>query len=135
MGDFGDAANMGFLIGGQLTRPLGATLKLRINADYARNGFSDLVAGLIGDGNWTRFGAMANVLYPFGGEMGVYGLGGLGFYSTNTDLSGSEAFNDLAWNLGAGFGKGRWFAEARYQSIMADGSSLTSLPIVFGIRF
>lgn len=134
MGDFGDVAKMGFVVGGQFSMPLGEILKLRLNADYARNGFHDDVVALLGDGNWTRLGIMANVVYPIGGEMGAYGLGGLGFNSVNTDLSGSEAESDLAWNLGFGVGKGRWFVEARYQSIMSD-PNLTSLPIVFGIRF
>lgn len=134
MGDFADAAKMGFVVGGQFTMPLGEILKLRLNADYAINGFHDDLVTFIGDGNWTRLGVMANVIYPIGGEMGLYGLGGLGFNSVNTDLDGSEAEGDLAWNLGVGLGKGRWFVEARYQSIMSD-TDLTSLPIVFGIRF
>lgn len=134
MGDFADVSKMGFVVGGQFTMPLGEMLKFRLNADYARNGFHDDVVSLLGDGNWTRLGVMANVIYPFGGEMGLYGLGGLGYNSVNTDLDGSDAESDLAWNVGAGLGKGRWFVEARYQSIMSD-PNLTSLPIVFGIRF
>ena len=134
MGDFADVAKMGFLVGGQYTMPLGETFKLRLNADYARNGFHDDVVSLLGDGNWTRLGGMANLIYPFGGEMGLYGLGGVGFYSVNTDLSGSEAESKLAWNVGAGLGKGRWFVEARYQTVTLD-PAMNSLPIVFGIRF
>ena len=134
MGDFADLANMGFVIGGQFTMPLGEVLKFRLNADYAMNGFHDDLVNFLGDGNFTRLGVMANVIYPIGGEMGLYGLGGLGFNSVNTDLDGSEAEGDVAWNLGVGLGKGRWFVEARYQSIMSD-PNLTSLPIVFGLRF
>lgn len=134
MGDFADVGKMGFVIGGQYSMPLGETFKLRFNADYARNAFHDDVVGLLGDGNWTRLGVMANVVYPFGGEMGLYGLGGLGFNSVNTDLDGSDAESKLAWNLGAGLGKGRWFVEARYQVVTLD-PAMNSLPIVFGIRF
>jgi hypothetical protein len=134
MGDFADLAKMGFVVGGQFSMPLGEILKFRLNADYARNGFHDDVVAFIGDGNWTRLGVMANVIYPIGGEMGAYGLGGLGYYSLGSDVDGTDSEQDLAWNLGFGVGKGRWFVEARYQSIMND-PNLTSLPIVFGIRF
>ncbi len=130
MGDFGDGADMGITVGGSWTRGLNDMFKLRINADYARFEASGGV-----DATFSQLGAMANLVHDYKG--GMYALAGLGFVNQTADIAGfgSTSESDLAWNVGGGFNVNKWFIEARYQSVMTDGSATTSLPIVFGIRF
>ena len=126
MGDFGDAADMGFQVGGSWTKGLNDMFKLRINADYSRLGTK------VADGTFTQLGALANLVHDYKG--GMYALAGLGMINTTIDVGGINDSNaDLAWNVGGGFNVNKWFIEARYQSINADGGSVNSLPIVFGI--
>lgn len=138
MGDFGDAADLGFTVGGQYAIPLKDALGLRINADWSRFG---LPSGV--DGNWQLLGLMANLTYDINTGSGFkpYLLGGLGYYNYKLDIDGlgSGDESDLAWNIGAGYnfeisGK-KLFAEIRYLSIQAEGDALTTLPVVIGIRF
>lgn len=138
MGDFGDAAELGFLIGGQYSIPLQNALGLRFNADWSRFGLPD---GF--DGSWTMLGAMANLTYNIETGTGLkpYLLGGLGFYNTKLDIDGlgSDDSSDLAFNIGAGYnftaGGRSLFTEIRYVSIQGEGDALTMLPITIGIRF
>ena len=129
MGDFGDAADMGFQVGGSWTKGLNDMFKLRINADYSNLGTKGV------DGTWTQIGAMANLVHDY--KVGMYALAGLGMVNTKIDITGlgNDSSSDLAWNVGGGFNVNKWFIEARYQSINADGGSINSLPIVFGWRF
>jgi hypothetical protein len=132
MGDFGDVAKMGFHVGGHWQTDLGDSgLKFRANLDYGRYGFSDDLAALAGDESWTMLGGVANIIYPVSS---IYLIGGLGYYSLSSSASGSSSDSNLAYNIGAGMGKGKWFAEVRYLSIQAD-PSLTTIPIVVGLRF
>lgn len=138
MGDFGDAADLGFLIGGQYSMPLQNALGLRFNADWNRFGLPDDI-----DGNWSLLGAMANLTYDIGTGTGLkpYLIGGLGFYQYSLDVGGTNIGDDsdLAFNVGAGYnftaGNRNLFAEIRYLSIMAEGTSINMLPITIGIRF
>lgn len=138
MGDFGDAAELGFQLGGQFAIPMQGPLGLRFNADWSRFGLPDNV-----DGSWTLLGAMANLTYDIGTDTGFhpYLLGGLGFYQYKLDVDGlgSADDSDLAFNIGAGYhfnaGNSKLFAEIRYVSIMAEGDALTMLPVTIGIRF
>lgn len=138
MGDFGDAADLGFQIGGQYSMPLKNALGLRINADWNRFGLPDDV-----DGSWTLLGAMANVTYNIESGSGLkpYVLGGLGFYQYSLDIGGTNVGDDsgVAFNVGGGFnfmmGGRNLFAEVRYVSISADGDPLSMLPVSIGIRF
>jgi Outer membrane protein beta-barrel domain len=129
MGDFGDAVDMGFTVGGSWAKGLTDKVDFRLNADYARFGTKGV------DGTWSQLGVMANGVLKF--EGGMYGLAGLGFVNQTLDIDGlgSESEGDLAWNVGAGFNVNKWFIEARYQSVMSEGTATTSLPIVFGWRF
>lgn len=138
MGDFGDAADLGFTVGAQYAMPLKDALGLRFNADWSRFGLPDGV-----DGSWSLLGAMANVTYDIKTESGFapYVLGGIGFYQYTLDIDGlgSADESDLAWNVGAGYnfkwGERSLFAEIRYLSIQAEGDALNTLPVVIGFRF
>lgn len=138
MGDFGDAAELGFLVGGQYSIPLQNALGVRINADWNRFGLPDDV-----DGNWSLLGAMVNLTYNIETSTALkpYLLGGLGFYQYTLDIDGLGSSDDsgLGFNIGAGYnfmaGGRNLFAEIRYVSISTDGDALTMLPVTIGIRF
>ncbi len=127
-GDFGDVEDMGFQIGGAYSMMV-SKLNLRINVDYTRHGLSDI------DGSWSQLGAMVNGIFPFA-DKGVYGLVGLGYQNQTIDIDGlgNDSEGDLAWNAGIGYGKGKWYVEARYLSVMSDPNT-TSIPVVFGWKF
>ena len=133
LGDFADAAKAGYTFGAQMQFPIGERFAVRVNGDWTHNTFSTDVSDLIGDGHWTQVGLMANAVWPVN-QTGMYLLGGLGFYSVDSNAPGSDAESDLAYNVGAGVGRGRWFLEARYQSIQID-PAMNSMPIVFGWKF
>ena len=128
MGDFGDAADMGFGVGGAYAFQAGK-LNLRVNADWTRHSLSDL------DGSRSQLGAMVNAIFPIA-DKGFYAIGGLGFYSQTLDIDGlgSDSESDLAYNAGVGYGKGKWFVEAKYRSVLSDDAT-NSLPITFGWKF
>jgi len=138
MGDFGDAAELGFIVGGHWSRALGESLRLRVNVDLSRYG---LPSGT--DGNWMLIGGMANIVYPIQNESALkpYILGGLGMTRSSIDITGFGSSNstDLAFNAGVGFdfmmGSRGWFTEIKYVSVQGDGGSLDYLPIVLGIKF
>jgi opacity protein-like surface antigen len=138
MGDFGDAAELGFTVGGQWSRALGETLKLRINVDLSRYG---LPSGV--DGSWMLIGGMANIVYPFATEsnMKPYVLGGVGMTNAKVDITGfgEESSTELAFNGGVGYefsaGSRAWFVEVKYVSVQMDGGSLNYLPVTIGLKF
>lgn len=137
MGDFGDIADLGFDVGGHWQTGLGEKVMLRINADLSRYGLNGV------DGSATLLGGMANIVLPLHTQSAFkpYLLGGVGIYNTKIDITGlgNASSSDLAINVGAGYdfmmGSKKLFTEIRYVSIQTDGSSLTTLPIVIGIRF
>jgi opacity protein-like surface antigen len=138
MSDFGDAADLGFIVGGQWSTGLGERLNLRINVDLSRYGLPNNV-----DGNWMLIGGMANLVLPIHTESGFkpYVLGGLGITNAKLDVTGagSNSASKLAFNGGIGFdfmmGSRSWFTEVKFVSVQTDGSSLTYVPVVLGIKF
>jgi hypothetical protein len=139
MGDFGDAAGLGFHVGGHVALPLQGALGLRFDADFGRYG------GESGTGidNVTLLGGVANLVYRLQtqSELKPYILGGLGYYNTKITANGggSGDASDLAFNVGVGYdfkmGNSNLYTELRYLSIQGDGGSLNTLPIVIGLRF
>lgn len=137
MGDFGDVAELGFQVGGQLAMPLRERLGLRFNLDYSRYGIDGA------DGYWGLLGGVVNLTYDIETTSGLmpYVFGGLGYYNTKLDVDGlgSTDESDVAFNIGAGYnfsaGGRDLFVELRYLSIQTSGDALNTLPIVIGIRF
>lgn len=138
MGDFGDAAELGFIVGGHWMTGLGEKLKLRVNVDLSRYSLPDGI-----DGSWMLIGGMANIIFPIATESGFkpYVLGGLGMTNAKIDIDGfgNSSSTELAFNGGVGFdfmmGSRGWFTEIKFVSVQTDGSSLTYLPIVLGLKF
>lgn len=130
MGDFGDFANTGFILGGGLTlrAPL-MPVALRVDGDFNR--FTHETA----DEDVTVWALTANAqvapaLSP------VYFIGGVGAYS-------SSAFDNSSTDFGLNGGVGlriplttfNTFVEARFHSIFSEGGNTNYLPITFGIEF
>lgn len=139
MGDFGDATERGFIVGAQFTMPLGEKLKLRLNADLSRYGIADGV-----DGNWMLIGGMANLVIPIpsSSEPKAYVLGGVGVTDcAKLDITGSpnSSTSAVAFNGGLGFnfntGSPAWFTEVKFVSIRMEGSWMSYVPVVLGLKF
>lgn len=140
MGDFGDVADLGFVVGGQWSTGLGEKLMLRINVDVSRYGINPDLA----DGNFLLIGGMANIVFPVPTESGFkpYLLGGVGMTNSKANVTGGgggDSSTDLAFNGGAGFnfmmGSHTWFTEVKFVSVQTDGTSLTYVPVTLGIKF
>lgn len=138
MGDFADAAGLGFHVGGHVGIPLKNALSLRIDADYGRySGEDDL-----GIDNASLLGGVVNLVYKIEtqSELKPYILGGLGFYNWKFEGGGVTVDDsDLAFNVGVGYdfkmGGKSLFTELRFLSVQTDGDALNTLPIVIGLRF
>lgn len=146
-GDFGDAANMGFLVGGTMDlRPASLPVYFRADLAYQRWGLESVdFEGFDIDGNASQISLAGNVVLPFPteGMARPYILGGLGFYRTtlNLEIEGVED-DESETDLGFQFGGGVQFRlsgfdtylEARYHDVGGD-TDASYIPIVFGIKF
>ncbi len=139
LGDFGDAAKLGFLGQGHVTLKLAnAPISLRGDGFFQRHSIDGA------DGNFQIIGGTANVVYEFGAASPtkVYVIGGLGYYSVKVDItipgigSGSATESDIGVNGGAGIKfAGRLFVEGRFHNVFSEGSSTTFVPVVVGVSF
>lgn len=143
MGDFGDGFGTGFNVGAGLSiQPALLPVGLRFDGDYNRFGAKDVDGINVSIWALSANAVLAPALSP------IYGIGGIGFYSTG--LGGSNAPDvdsetDLGFNIGAGFRLPltgfNTFVEARYHHVMTkdsndpDTRNTQFVPIVFGISF
>lgn len=136
MGNYGDVDKAGWHVMGLIQLPISQSpIHLRFDAMYGQTSHK---SGF-GSGNTTLTGATADLLYHLGdhaAKVRPYVLGGLGFY--NVDAGGGSS-TKFTFGLGGGilFGVGTMhaFLETRYMSIQSSGSSLSFLPITFGLMF
>lgn len=119
---------------GVLQFPIGqAPIHGRVDAMYGQTSHD------VGSGSTTLTGATGNVVYHMGdraASLRPYILGGLGF--SNADLGGASE-TKLTFGAGGGvlfsIGTMHAFVEGRYMSVQTSGSSITFLPITFGLLF
>lgn len=142
IGDFGDAADVGFHIGalGEFSRP-SWPFTFRGEVTYHRNGLQDL------DANESILSFVPNIVFPFGDEAATarpYVIAGLGLYrvSRKIDVAGEEVSDSetkIGFNAGGGFNFNLsgfdTFIEARFHSAQTSGSSTNFIPISFGFKF
>ena len=135
MGDFGDAADMGFLVAGTLgMTPAALPVGLRFDVGYQSWGGE-------GDLSFSGIHGMGSAVFTIATEGGMrpYLLGGLGVYRMKVDIGVADATET---DLGIHFGGGidiplsgmSSYVEARYTNVFGDGD-MSFIPIVFGIRF
>lgn len=150
LGDFGDAADAGFHVGGLLDfKFAGSPVGLRVDGQWHRNGLKDF-EGINIDGNADiLFGAASLVFEPTtnaASSLAPYVLGGVGVYRvklTGDDFEGID--DDERSETKAGFNVGGGlkfklsgfdtFLEARYHYINSSEGSTSFIPISFGIVF
>ena len=151
IGDFGDAADVGFHLGGLIEyKPNALPLPLRGEITYNRNSLKE---GYFGtqfgnvDGNVSTLNFVGNVLVPFGDAASTarpYAIGGLGVYRMHFsgDVAGfdlSDTQTKFGLNVGGGFTFNlsgfETFVEARFHSVFAEGSNANFIPLSFGFKF
>ena len=151
VGDFGDAADVGFHFGGLIDyKPNAIPFNLRGEITYHRLGLPE---GAFGtgfedvDGNWGVLSFLGNAVFPFGDPASTarpYGLGGVGVYRMkqsgergNVDLSRTQT--KFGINLGGGFQFNlsgfETFVEARFHSVFTEGKNANFIPLSFGFKF
>lgn len=138
-----EVAEMGFRVGAGLEiRPAFSPVGLRFDGGFDRMGIDEDLLDLFGadDGNLTIWSLTANaVLSPVASPL--YFIGGVGFYSSEISVDGSDddSETDFGFNLGAGLSVPLTgfssFIEARWHNINTEGDNISFVPIVFGIRF
>ncbi len=146
MGDFGDAANLGFNITGSAEfRPAGFPFGLRADVQANRYGIDSEDDDV--DGSFLILGGQLNGVFNFPqtnpSAFRPYVLGGIGLHrvSVSVDDTDDEADPETAvsFNFGGGINFRAStldsFVEIRYQSVRTDDDPASFLPIVFGVRF
>lgn len=137
MGDFGDAADMGYAVGAMLQiKPPLAPVGFRVDGTYNR--FT--LKAPLDDENVNFLSGNASVVFDIAPTPMVtpYILGGVGlhrFSASGTDATENDFgfHGGIGLNVGlAGFGT---YIEARYVSVQTEGSSTNFIPITVGIKF
>jgi hypothetical protein len=133
MGDFGDAVNTGWRVGG-LVQLKPAALPVALRAEVGYQGFG----GKNGAPGGNILDVTANAIYDFAAAKDAttsfYVIGGPGIYNisdgggTKFGLNGGGGIN---FNL-SGF---KAFAEARFHTVFTEDSNTNIIPLTFGIRF
>jgi len=152
LGDFGDAAKMGWhALAGATFKPASLPVGIQIDGNYSQFSASDealAAADLPEDASVkTRLMfATANAVYSFKtaetSRLHPYLIGGLGVYNakaTGDDVpDGVESTTDFGINAGAGFnvaaGGASVFVEGRFHDVFTDGGSTQFVPITVGVR-
>lgn len=157
-GDFGDASDVGYTLGGHVLLAPASLQMLAFRGDVTFDSWK--TKSTIGDGSTRALGVMGNVILKPGSAMSIkpYAIGGLGL--VNSKSKGSVTSGGVTVtvegksnsDLGAQIGGGlefqlsgfTTFIEAKYMTVFAgtDDSSnnnnnnkLHWIPLTFGIRF
>jgi hypothetical protein len=142
IGDFGDAAELGFHGQGVVQFGL-AALPVGLRADVMYHA----LGGKEGLPDWSVIAGNLNAQLSMAGLVAQpYLIGGLGLYRSDvgdTRVDGitvdPEASTDFGINVGVGaqFNLSGFaaFLEARFHNIFVEGGSLRLIPITFGIMF
>ena len=147
LGDFGDAANAGYHIGGLFEyTPKSMPVSWRGEIAYNHNGLKDTgIDGL--DGNFSMLNLVGNAVYPFGNKASAirpYVIGGMGVYrvKASAEFDGVTASqSDTKFGLNAGGGMSfhlsgfETFVETRFNSVFTEGSKTNFMPFTFGFKF
>ena len=139
MGDFGDAAKLGWhglaLVG---YSPSASPVGFRGEFFYGQNNTDGI------DGSFKLAGAMASVTYDFPSKSSIrpYVLGGIGMVNAKVEIDGfgSDSETKLAAAGGGGIkfragSNANFFVEGRFVNVFTSGSSTTYIPVSFGIQF
>ncbi len=132
-GDFGKGAKTGFTVGGtaEIT-PAKLPFAVRFDLGYNNNKLKGI------DETFHLYSGTVNAVKSFSAKSAFvpYVIGGLGVYHGR---AAGNSDTDFGLNGGAGISMPlsgfNTFVEARYNHVFTSGSSLSYIPVVFGIRF
>jgi hypothetical protein len=131
-GNYGTADKMGWHVMGLIQLPIAQSpIHLRFDGMYGMTSNKAPATGSI-----KLAGATADLLYHLGeraSSVRPYIMGGLGFFHVGDGTSESKVAFGLGGGILFGMGTMHAFLEGRYMSIQTSGSSLTFLPITFGL--
>jgi len=134
MGDFADAAKMGFSVGGNVGYTVaGLPVRFRLDGEYNQYSKKNSIGG------GRLFSVTGNVVYdlPVQSAFRPYVLAGAGLY--NVKPKGFDAENAFGFVGGAGvsipLSGFDTYLEARYNQASKNGGKTQYVPVVFGIRF
>ncbi len=134
-GDFGDAANISYHLGGAYDMPVAPMLSAGVRAAYNRWGWENDV-----DGNFNAIEALAygKISTP----AGPFGMLGFGLSSSKAEISvpgfptvESDRQTDFTWALGGGYHFMMVEMTALYHSISTEGTSSNYFTISAGVDF
>jgi len=153
VGDFGDAADLGFTVGAHvlLAPSKMPALAFRGDVTYDRWALKGIGSALV-DGNASTLGVMGNVIFRSSSAMAIkpYVIGGAGLLSSNSSgsVAGVNFSSDRTNNFGVQAGGGlefqlsgfTTFIEAKFVNAFSKDSNdkrqnTNWIPITFGIRF
>src|SRR5688572_3962055 len=146
LGDFGDAAKMGFHGMGLVEfQPASLPVGIRLDGSYHRVGFSDLFEDVVGEGNHQIIMGTLNGVYTFTtapeSKFHPYIVAGVGMYNAKANVENADNDSETKFGIngGAGFnfgmGSASVFVEGRFHNIFTEGSSTNFVPITLGVRF
>jgi opacity protein-like surface antigen len=156
MGDFGDAAGLGFGVLPQFEYKMSPKLNLTGTVGYVMWGGKSVDLGTYYGHPYTfkytyhDMPILAGAKYYFGeGKMKPYGLAQLGFHMLGVTVdaeymgvsaSSSESVTKLGFGIGGGLempinDKMNFDANAAYETIMTEGTSSTDIVIKAGIKY
>jgi opacity protein-like surface antigen len=137
MGDFGDAAKVGWHALGTITWfPSRDVFGLQATAFYGQNKFDP------GGGKFQMFGALGEVRLNLRteGAFRPYVMAGPGFMDVETKPTGGSSSTDTKFALSGGIGFGYmgagkvgFFVQARYVNVFYSGPDLTFSPVSAGL--
>jgi opacity protein-like surface antigen len=134
MGDFGDLADAGWMIGGGVLAAVGAQgLWLGAEGMYASNSYKDTDDA---DFQLVGGGGMVGLTFNRGARISPYVFGSAGVLSVKVDAgeSSSESESEFAWGGGAGLAmtmspRATLFASGRY----IKAGDLSMVPVSVGV--
>lgn len=138
LGDFGDAAKLGWHGTAHLGYGLPSGLGFRGEFFYGQNKVDANV-----DAKFKLAGGMGSVTYDIktGSGLKPYILGGVGYFQVKAEGGGgSISESKVAFGGGAGLkfkagSDANIFVESRYLSVSTSGSSTTFIPLTVGVSF
>lgn len=138
LGDFGDAAKLGWHGAAHLGYGLPSGLGFRGEFFYGQNKVDANV-----DAKFKLAGGMGSLTYDFktAGGLKPYILGGVGYFQVKAEGGGgSISESKVAFGGGAGLkfkagSDANIFVESRYLSVSTSGGATTFVPVTVGVSF
>ena len=149
MGDFGDAADVGYTVGAHVLLAPASMSMLAFRGDVSYDSWK--AKKTFGDGSARALGVMGNVILRSSSAMAIkpYVIGGLGLVNSKSKSSVTvggvtvTGSGDSQSNFGIQGGGGlefqlsgfTTFIEAKVVNAFTEGSSTRWIPLTFGVRF